>query len=253
MIDNLQRFYLQRLEVAAECALHDNIDGCVNLCLELLQKTDLALWTRALVNLTLADSTPIEYHPDKSRFAAEALRLVNELQQEDHPGKNAFWIAEYDKVQKHAEDSLAKAKQEEQEYQEHRESLRQSKALSDIEDDLQGLELENQGGMQDIARTDDDNDDGSNLKWELIEDSEEEDEPIVEQPLGAEGRFTFNPAQAGEEAEPATEDKAMEEAMEEEDVLGGLPIIKAVGKKSSQKGAKSLPTPPPSSPPRPSE
>lgn len=32
MIDNLQRFYLQRLEVASECGLHGNIDDCVDIC-----------------------------------------------------------------------------------------------------------------------------------------------------------------------------------------------------------------------------
>ena len=47
----------------------------------MLLNTDLGLWTRACVNLLLAEVSPVHVHQDKSMFATEALRIVNQLQQ----------------------------------------------------------------------------------------------------------------------------------------------------------------------------
>jgi len=125
-MDNLQTHYLGRLEVALEQALHGDIDSCLNACVsksnmmnasteeaayirrlysaswpstdrsqfELRLKPDLALWTRAAVNLILAWVTDVQRNPDKSKFAREALRIVQELQDEDNPSKDAFWNTE---------------------------------------------------------------------------------------------------------------------------------------------------------------
>lgn len=91
MSDNLQQVYLRRLKSANEAALHGNLQECLDICSELRLKPDLTLYTRALVNLTLADACPIEDHPDKMKFAREALRLATELHDSPDQTEDAVW------------------------------------------------------------------------------------------------------------------------------------------------------------------
>lgn len=79
MIDNLQIHFLEQLQLALTFALHGQVDTCVNICLELRLRPEVDLHTRAMINLTLADLLDIETHPDKIKFAQEALRLGREL------------------------------------------------------------------------------------------------------------------------------------------------------------------------------
>lgn len=78
-MDNLQREYLLRLMAAQEKILAGNIKDCLEECFELRLKPDLALYTRALVCLTIGDLVNLEDVPDKLDLAAEALRLAIEL------------------------------------------------------------------------------------------------------------------------------------------------------------------------------
>ena len=80
MIDNLQAYYLEQLEIALKYALHGRLEACLVLLFELRLKPDISLYARALVNLALFDLTNIEQHPDKTKFAQEGLRIAKELQ-----------------------------------------------------------------------------------------------------------------------------------------------------------------------------
>jgi len=80
MIDNLQVHYLQQLDLALKSALHGRLNVGVDILLELRLKPDISMYTRAMVNLALADLTTIGQHPDKVKFAREGLRLAKELQ-----------------------------------------------------------------------------------------------------------------------------------------------------------------------------
>lgn len=80
MIDNLQIHYLEQLELALETTLHGRVSAGVDILLELRLKPDLSMYTRAMVNLSLADLTTFEQHPGKIKFAREGLRLGKELQ-----------------------------------------------------------------------------------------------------------------------------------------------------------------------------
>lgn len=66
---------------------------------ELRLKSDLAIWTRACVNITLANFTLVQIHRDKNKFAEEALRLVQELKADRTLGDNAVERASYDKLE----------------------------------------------------------------------------------------------------------------------------------------------------------
>jgi hypothetical protein len=47
----------------------------IDICFELRLKPDLALYTRAMVNLTLANACPVEVHPDKDKFVARGAEI----------------------------------------------------------------------------------------------------------------------------------------------------------------------------------
>ncbi|KAK5193549.1 hypothetical protein LTR99_007101 [Exophiala xenobiotica] len=256
MIDNLQRWYLQRLQAAGEFVLHGNVQDCVSICLEMLLKTDLALWTRALVNLLLADVAPIEHHPDKAKYAIEALRLIQELQEEDHPGKNAFWLTEYADAEQRARACLIDVRRQEEQYAASFEER-------DVTTGMEGLELANESIQNDNAELG--VEDIDTEEW--VEIGNDGDIPLVEEPLGIEGYFTLNPAMAGTrivineeillkqpadaaEAVDIQEDVQEEVQEDDEDMLLDLPNISEKAMKSSKKGFKSsLLTPPPSSDP----
>lgn len=79
MIDNLQVHYLEQLQKALQYALHGQVATAVDVCFELRLKPDLGLYPRAVVNMTLANLTTFQSHPDKIKFARESLRLAQEL------------------------------------------------------------------------------------------------------------------------------------------------------------------------------
>ncbi|KAK5098124.1 hypothetical protein LTR24_001945 [Lithohypha guttulata] len=95
MIDNLQVHYLEQVELALTTALHGRLSAGVDILLELRLKPDLSMYTRAIVNLSLADLTTFEQHPDKVKFARESLRLAKELQEESAADGSAFWRETY--------------------------------------------------------------------------------------------------------------------------------------------------------------
>ncbi len=134
----------------------------------------------------MADVAPIHDYPDKSRFAAEALRLIMELQEEEHPGKRPFWFAEYAETEKDARNSLARAKLQEEQYQL---SLEQETVVGSME----GLEIEQLAGTSANENGRDEED--PNIEGVFI--GNDNDIPEVEQELGMEGYFTLNPAIAG--------------------------------------------------------
>lgn len=78
-MENLQVHYLVQLATAKENALQGNITDCLNRCFELRLKPNLALYTRALVCLTICDLVAFEDYPQKLNIAYEALRLAVEL------------------------------------------------------------------------------------------------------------------------------------------------------------------------------
>ena len=134
----------------------------------------------------MADVAPIHDYPDKSRFAAEALRLIMELQEEEHPGKHPFWFVEYAETEKDARNSLARAKLQEEQYQQ---SLEQEAVVGSME----GPEIEQVAGISSNLNGRDEED--PNIQWVFV--GNDNDIPEVEQPLGMEGYFTSNPAIAG--------------------------------------------------------
>ena len=148
----------------------------------MLLKTDLALWTSAMVNLTLANVSPIHRQPLKSKFAIEALRIVNELQ-EENPKKEAFWIAEYARLKKAAEGCLERAQKEEREHQQAVEA----KEAGGIQDLMQGLELE--GTVSSGPELPGSNDDP--IRWVSV--GAEEIAGEVSESVGVEGAFSVFP------------------------------------------------------------
>jgi len=74
-----QSYYQQQLELAREMAQHGLRKPSLQICFNLRVHTDLSLYTRALVNMTLADLTDLKEHPDKLKYAEEALQLAREL------------------------------------------------------------------------------------------------------------------------------------------------------------------------------
>lgn len=107
----------------------------------------------------MADVAPIHDYPDKSRFAAEALRLIMELQEEEHPGKHPFGFAEYAETEKDARNSLARAKLQEEQYQL---SLEQETVVGCME----GLEIEQLAGTSANENGRDEED--PNIEWVFI-------------------------------------------------------------------------------------
>lgn len=84
-MDNLQRFYLSRLAAANKLALEGKSFDGLEICLELRLMPDLAMYTRALVCITICDLSLIEDFPDKMTFAKEGLRIARELKVREFP------------------------------------------------------------------------------------------------------------------------------------------------------------------------
>ncbi len=197
----------------------------------------------------LADIAPISLHPDKSKYAAEALRIVNELQQEDNPDKNAFWTAEFARLKKDAESCLKRAQREEQE---HSERLTIA-AVGYIEEEMEDLALMQisvaHGGQRSV------DDDDVQLRWVSV--GAGDDIEVGAEPIGVEGAFSVNLPTAGPSVDDgddgsggggsASSNMGTEERMEYEDMLGELPHMPAHKKKQTNIGKHGLPTPPPSS------
>lgn len=79
-MDNLQKHYLQRLLYARQLAVEGFAGSCIDICFELRLLPAIALYTRGLVCLTLADLLTAWEYPNKMSFAIEAVRIANELQ-----------------------------------------------------------------------------------------------------------------------------------------------------------------------------
>lgn len=79
-MDNLQQHYLRLYEAALKRALGGEIKQCLNICFDLRLKPDLALYTRALVCLTIFDYTSAQSMPERVEMANDALRIAKELQ-----------------------------------------------------------------------------------------------------------------------------------------------------------------------------
>ena len=79
-MENLQQHYLGLLEAALQKGLAGEVSACRDICYELRLKPDLALYTRALVCLTICNYTHPQYMPEKLEIAKDALRLAKELQ-----------------------------------------------------------------------------------------------------------------------------------------------------------------------------
>lgn len=77
-MDNLQKHYLQRLAYAQKMALEGYSGTCMNICLDLRMEPDLAMYTRALVCLTLSEF--VSDHSTKIVLTEEAERIAKELQ-----------------------------------------------------------------------------------------------------------------------------------------------------------------------------
>lgn len=77
-MDNLQKHYLQRLAYAQKMALEGYSGTCMNICLELRMEPDLAMYTRALVCLTLSEF--VGDYSTKIVLTEEAERIAKELQ-----------------------------------------------------------------------------------------------------------------------------------------------------------------------------
>ena len=178
-MDNLQQHYLQRFETvrtigclhnqyanpayACELALHGDIEMCVNICLELRLQPDLAFWTRAMVNLTLAAHTTLDKHPDKAKFADEALRLATELQESAGEDRTALWMVEYKRVEEEARKLRAELSVE---------AMAQGPDVAEVEGGMEGLVL------------------GSPGKEAYTEIFIEDDETNFAEPWTLEGAFT---------------------------------------------------------------
>lgn len=78
-MDNLQKHYLSQYAAATERALNGDIRSCLNTCFELRLKPDLALYTRAMVGLTICNFVEFKEVPEKLDIAIDALRLATEL------------------------------------------------------------------------------------------------------------------------------------------------------------------------------
>ena len=91
-MDNLQRFYLARLEAAEEFGLHGNIEECLDICWDLRLKSDLAIYTRALVNSALARYAIPEENPDKMKFAREVGVLAQYLLETRGSNERVTWL-----------------------------------------------------------------------------------------------------------------------------------------------------------------
>jgi len=79
-MDNLQKHYLVMLSSATRTLLDGDIEGCLNICFELRLKPDIALYTRALVNLTICDAVHFEECSEKLEIAVDAMRIAKNLQ-----------------------------------------------------------------------------------------------------------------------------------------------------------------------------
>lgn len=79
-MDNLQKHYLIMLASAKRTLLDGDIEGCLNTCFELRLKPDIALYTRALVNLTICNVVHFEECSQKLEIALDALRIARNLQ-----------------------------------------------------------------------------------------------------------------------------------------------------------------------------
>ena len=126
---------------AGEVALHGDLKLCNNICFELRMQPDLAFWTRAMVNLMLANTTTLEEHPDKAKFAEEALRLATELQEFAVEDRTAFWMVEYKRVETEAQKLLSEIRAEAM-------AKGPSKSHSDmaeVQDGMEGLVLGSSG------------------------------------------------------------------------------------------------------------
>jgi hypothetical protein len=133
---------------------------------ELLLKTDLAVWTRAMVLLTLVEVAPIEDYPDKSSSAGEALHLVKKLQEGDHTAEDASLIVAYNAVEMAARDSLARAKLQEEK---HQQLLKQEAVIGS----MQGLEIEQVAGI--IANENGRDKEDPNIDWVFVGDDNDID------------------------------------------------------------------------------
>jgi len=99
------------------------------------------------------------------------LRLIRELQAEDNPNKDAYWIAEYARVEQRALSSLADAKKQEEQYQQ---SLKE-KEVSKLQDTKETPESEKLVVGQEYE---DEND--PNIKRVLASDEDDDDAAVEE-------------------------------------------------------------------------
>lgn len=140
-MDNLQRFYLSRLAAANKLALEGKSFDGLEICLELRLMPDLAMYTRALVCITICDLSLIEDFPDKMTFAKEGLRIARELKvrgfpqrQENGPNTklsqsdsntiDSVWMEKYTALEEDATSCMDRVEDEQRQYNEMLEDLR---------------------------------------------------------------------------------------------------------------------------------
>lgn len=78
-MDNLQQHYLRLLQGAQKKALAGEFQECLDICFDLRLKPDLALYTRAMVCLTICNFAHYRDLPQKVAIAKDALRIAKEL------------------------------------------------------------------------------------------------------------------------------------------------------------------------------
>lgn len=111
-MDNIQVHYITLLKGALEQGLLGKIGDALDILLELRLHPDLALWTRARVNLGICAFTHAISFPRKAELAQDALRLAKELDADENPEKDAYWATEYKNLLKNAEVAVKQAEDE---------------------------------------------------------------------------------------------------------------------------------------------
>lgn len=195
---------------------------------ELRLKSDLALWTRAQVNITLANLTSVQFYPDKSKFALEALRLARELKADDSM-QNAVWTASNDELESLASELLLEARVEEAELEKS-----WSEAAMKEEEQTKGEEGKQQRrGKQVFSTLESDE--------ESLDFDQKEKEPMSSKNWQIEGSFSVGPVTELDKFPCETDDED-----ESDDGLIQLPV-RAVLTKSRSRLREGLLTPAPSS------
>jgi hypothetical protein len=194
-------------------------------------------------------------HPDKSKFAAEALRLAKELQEEDDPTKNAFWNTEYARLKEDATATLERVRKQEDEY---RSMFEEEQVVEKGQD------------TQDVARDMVTSDSDGNLKWINIGWVGSDNTASY---IGVEGMASTHPMPPGGHSQDVSmaspgktssgsnksvimtspgkasnSSRGASERQESADQLGKLPTATLVQRSTGRpSGSVGLPTPPPSS------